>query len=164
MNIRKADPSDVEVIAELIRDLAIYERAQEQVAITHEQLHESFFGNEPRVFCELVESDEGSVAGFAVWFLNYSTWTGHYGVYLEDLFVRPQYRGRGFGRALLARLAEECVSNGYSRLQWSVLDWNTPAIEFYESLGAESMSEWTVFRLSGTSLDRLAASSTLGTI
>lgn len=160
MNIRRAEPSDVDVMAELIRDLAIYERAEEEVKITRADLLESFFENDPRVFCDLVEEDGGTVAGFAVWFLNYSTWTGHYGIFLEDLYVRSEYRGRGFGRALLARLANECVSHGYTRLQWSALDWNTPAIDFYTSLGAESMSEWTTFRLSNTSLDRLAALST----
>jgi GNAT superfamily N-acetyltransferase len=157
MDIRRAEPSDVEFIADLIRDLAIYERAEDEVKITFDHLHQSLFGDEPRVFCELIEV-EGSVAGFAVWFLNYSTWTGHHGVYLEDLFVRPEYRGRGFGKALLARLANECVTNGYTRLQWSALDWNTPAIDFYTSLGAEAMSEWTGYRLSGEPLMQLAAS------
>jgi GNAT superfamily N-acetyltransferase len=91
-----------------------------------------------------------------VWFLNYSTWSGHYGIYLEDLFVRPAYRGRGYGRSLLATLARECVAQGYTRLQWSVLDWNTPALDFYKSLGAEAMDEWTVYRLSGSALCDLA--------
>jgi GNAT superfamily N-acetyltransferase len=155
MKIRRAVPSDVAVIAELIRELAIYERAEDEVTVTHDDLRESFFGAEPRVFCELLE-DEGAVAGFAVWFLNFSTWTGHYGVYLEDLFVRPEHRGRGFGTALLAQLAKECVSNGYTRLQWSALDWNTPAIDFYMALGAEEMNEWTVYRLTGAPLEQLA--------
>jgi ribosomal protein S18 acetylase RimI-like enzyme len=97
------------------------------------------------------------VAGLAVWFLNYSTWTGSHGVYLEDLFVRPEYRSRGYGRALLVHLSRECVDKGYSRFQWSVLDWNTSAIDFYQSLGAEALSEWTVFRLSGDALERVAA-------
>ncbi|MGC2486327.1 MAG: GNAT family N-acetyltransferase [Acidimicrobiales bacterium] len=159
MNIRRAEPTDTDVIAELIRDLATYERAEDEVAITRDDIEQSLFGSDPRVFCDLVERDEGSVVGFAVWFLNYSTWTGHYGIYLEDLFVRPESRGRGFGKALLARLAQECVAKGYTRLQWSALDWNTPAIDFYTSLGAEAMSEWTVYRLSGVALEDLAAAS-----
>jgi GNAT superfamily N-acetyltransferase len=158
MNIRRAESRDVEAIEQLIRDLAVYERAEDEVNITREEIEESFFRSDSRVYCELVEVD-GVVVGFAVWFLNYSTWTGHYGVYLEDLFVRPEYRGRGFGKALLARLARECVTNGYTRLQWSALDWNTPAIEFYTSLGSEAMSEWTGYRLSGASLEKLASSS-----
>jgi GNAT superfamily N-acetyltransferase len=161
MNIRRAEPRDTEVIEELVRELACYERAEGEVKMTREQIDQSFFRGDPRVFCELVEVDDGSVVGFAVWFLNYSTWTGHYGVYLEDLFVRPEHRGRGFGKALLARLANECVTHGYTRLQWSALDWNTPAIDFYTSLGAEAMSEWTVYRLSGVSLKQLASTSDL---
>jgi GNAT superfamily N-acetyltransferase len=158
MNIRRAVSSDIDVIAELIRDLATYERAEVEVEVTRDDLAQSLFGSDPRVFCDLVEEDHGSVVGFAVWFLNYSTWTGHYGVYLEDLFVRPAFRSHGFGKALLAGLATECISNGYTRLQWSALDWNTPAIDFYTSLGAEAMSEWTVYRLSGAALADLAAS------
>src|ERR1700722_14203139 len=157
MNIRRALPSDAGVIADLIRDLATYERAEDEVEITHDDIELSLFGPNPRVFCDLIEDDKGLVVGFAVWFLNYSTWTGHYGIYLEDLFVRPEFRGRGFGKALLRVLAQEGVSNGYTRLQWSALDWNTPAIDFYTSLGAEAMSEWTVYRLSGASLESLAA-------
>jgi GNAT superfamily N-acetyltransferase len=158
MKIRRAEPRDTEVIEELIRELASYERAEGEVRITPEKIDQSLFRSDSRVFCELVEDDDGSVVGFAVWFLNYSTWTGHHGVYLEDLFVRAQSRGRGFGKALLARLASECVAHGYTRLQWSALDWNTPAIDFYTSLGADVMGEWTVFRLSGESLEKLARS------
>jgi GNAT superfamily N-acetyltransferase len=159
MKIRRAEPRDTPVIEQLIRELAAYERAEDEVQITREEIDRSFFEGDPKVFCELVEVDDGLVVGFAVWFLNYSTWTGHYGVYLEDLFVRPEYRGQGLGKSLLARLASECVSHGYTRLQWSALDWNSPAIGFYTSLGSEAMSEWTVYRLSGSSLQELAGSS-----
>lgn len=159
MRIRSAESSDVAVIAALIRELAEYENAAELAKATLEQLQETFFGPEPRAFCDLVETDEGNIAGFAVWFLNYSTWTGSHGVYLEDVFVRPEYRGRGYGRALLVHLAKECVAKGYPRFQWWVLDWNTPAIGFYRSLGAEPQDEWTVYRLSGEALEELAASS-----
>lgn len=158
MRIRSAESNDVAVIAALIRELAEYERAAEMAKATPDQLHETFFGPEPRAFCDLVETDEGVVAGLAVWFLNFSTWTGSHGVYVEDLFVRPEYRGRGYGRALLARLSRECVEKGYPRLQWWVLDWNEPSIGFYRSLGAEVLDEWTVFRLSGDALEKLASS------
>lgn len=156
MRVREASTGDVAAIGALIRELASYERAAESAAATDEQIRASLFGDSPRVFCDLVETDDGDVAGFAVWFLNYSTWTGTHGIYLEDLFVRPEYRGRGYGTALLRRLARECLERGYHRLQWSVLDWNTPSIDFYSSLGAEAMHEWTVFRLSGEALRGLA--------
>ena len=158
MRIRRAVEADLETLAAFIRELAQYERALEHARATPEQLRASFFGEEPQVFCDLVEDDAGEVAGFAVWFLNYSTWTGTHGIYLEDLFVSPLHRGRGYGKALLVNLARECVRHGYARLQWSVLDWNTPSIDFYLSLGAEAQDEWTVFRLSGAALEAVGAS------
>lgn len=155
MRIRRAREADLEILAEFIRDLARYERALELARATPEQLRRSFFGASPQVYCDLVETDDGVAAGFAVWFLNYSTWTGTHGIYLEDLFVRPEHRGCGYGKALLVHLAQVCVREGYARLQWSVLDWNTPSIDFYESLGADAQDEWTVYRLSGPALQRV---------
>ena len=149
--------ADLEVLAQFIRDLAHYERALDQAQATNEQLRASFFGPSPRVFCDLIETDDGEAAGFVVWFLNYSTWTGTHGIYLEDLFVRTEFRGRGYGKSLLVHLAAECVRQGYARLQWSVLDWNTPSIDFYRSLGAQAQDEWTVYRLSDAALRDVAA-------
>jgi GNAT superfamily N-acetyltransferase len=126
---------------------------------TPEQLRDSFFSDTPNVFCDLVETDEHEVAGFAVWFLNYSTWTGTHGIFLEDLFVKPEFRDRGYGKALLVHLAQECVAKGYHRLKWSVLDWNQPSIDFYRSLGADALDEWTEFRLTDEALSKLAGSS-----
>ncbi|HEY5267501.1 MAG TPA: GNAT family N-acetyltransferase [Acidimicrobiales bacterium] len=143
---------------QLIKDLALYEKSVERAKATTEQLEQSFFCDAPNVFCDLVESDEGVVAGFAVWFVNYSTWTGTHGIFLEDLFIKPEFRSRGYGKELLVHLAAECVAKGYQRFQWSVLDWNQPAIDFYRSLGAEAMNEWTDFRLSGAALAELARS------
>src|SRR5665213_1186729 len=136
-------------MSQLIKDLALYEKSVELATATIEQLHQSFFCDAPNVFCELVESDEGIVTGFAVWFLNYSTWTGTHGIFLEDLYTKPEFRGRGYGKALLVHLAQECVVKGYQRLKWSVLDWNQPSIDFYSSLGAEALDEWTEYRLFG---------------
>jgi len=157
VRIRRALRADLSTIHELIRELALYERALEMARATPDQIDHSFFGDDPKVFCDLVETDEGDVAGFAVWFLNYSTWTGTHGIFLEDLFVRPAFRGRGLGKSLLVHLAQECVTKGYHRLKWSVLDWNQPSIDFYRSLGAEAMDEWTEFRLTGDALSNLAA-------
>ena len=120
---------------------------------------ETIFAEEPNVFCEVVEADD-EIAGMAIWFLNYSTWQGKHGIYLEDLYIRPEFRGRGFGKALLKHLAALCNERGYGRFQWWVLDWNESAIEFYRGLGAEAMDEWTVYRLSGSALKSFAASST----
>ncbi len=155
MSIRPATINDTDEILAMIYELALYEKAPEEAKATREQIIESFFSEDPKVFCEIVEVD-GSIAGFAIWFLNYSTWQGKHGIYLEDLFVRPQYRGKGFGKALLKHLAAICEARGYGRFQWWVLDWNQPAIDFYKSLGAVAMDEWTVFRVSEQALTQLA--------
>jgi GNAT superfamily N-acetyltransferase len=155
--IRRARPDDVPAIYQLIRDLAEYERALPAVTGTQEDLHASLFAPEPAVFAHVAEH-EGAVAGFALWFLNYSTWLGRHGIYLEDLYVRPELRGSGYGRQLLAALAALCVERGYGRLEWWVLDWNEPARGFYDKLGATPMDEWTVHRLTGDALATLAAS------
>ena len=152
--IRRIRPSDVPAAVQLAYDLAEYERAPDECHLTAPQLHAALFGEAPKLFGHVAEVD-GEVAGFAVWFLNYSTWRGVHGIYLEDLFVRPQHRGSGLGKALLAALAAECVENGYARLEWSVLDWN-PATEFYRALGAVPMDEWTVHRLTDDALKALA--------
>jgi GNAT superfamily N-acetyltransferase len=154
--IRPAAPADVPAIYRLIRDLAEYERALPHVTGTPEQLHAALFGPAPAVFAHVAEH-EGQLAGFALWFLNFSTWECQHGIYLEDLYVRPELRGHGYGRQLLAALAALCVERGYGRLQWWVLDWNEPAIGFYRALGAVGMDEWTVFRLSGRALAQVAA-------
>jgi GNAT superfamily N-acetyltransferase len=155
MSIRAARIDDVDEILALIYELALYEKAPDEAKATREQIIESFFCENPKVFCELVEVD-GEIAGCAIWFLNYSTWLGKHGIYLEDLFIRPQYRGKGYGKALLKYLAAICDERGYGRFQWWVLDWNEPSIEFYKSLGAVAMDEWIVYRVSGQALKKLA--------
>lgn len=155
MTIRPATINDADEILAMIYELALYEKAPEEAKATREQIIESFFSADPKVFCEIVE-ENGAIAGCAIWFLNYSTWQGKHGIYLEDLFVRPQYRGRGFGKALLKHLAAICEDRGYGRFQWWVLDWNTPSIDFYKSLGAIAMDEWTVYRVSEQALSELA--------
>jgi GNAT superfamily N-acetyltransferase len=154
LKIRPAKIQEVGEVLQLIQDLAIYEKAPEQVEASKEDLLNTIFASDPRVFCDLVEVD-GQIAGMAIWFLNYSTWQAKHGIYLEDLFIKPEYRGRGYGKALLKHLAKICDEKGYGRLQWWVLDWNSPAIEFYKSLGAEAMDEWTVYRTSGKALKDL---------
>lgn len=155
-NIRFATVDDVPLILRFIRDLAIYERLEHEVIATEELLRETVFG--PRRYAEVLigEADDGP-AGFALFFHNFSTFLGRPGIYLEDLFVRPEYRGRGYGKALLARLAQLAVERKCGRVEWAVLDWNTPSIEFYKSLGAVPMSEWRIFRLRGDALAALAA-------
>ena len=154
MKIRPARRDEAAIILQLINDLAEYEKAPDEVKATEKEVTETIFADNPKVFCDFVEVD-GDVAGMAIWFLNYSTWQGKHGIYLEDLFVKPEYRGRGYGKALLQHLASICNKRGYGRFQWWVLDWNSPAIEFYRSLGAEAMSEWTVYRVSDEPLRRL---------
>jgi GNAT superfamily N-acetyltransferase len=152
--LRPARPGDEDGIVACIRLLAEYEREPDAVQTTPSDLRDTLFGPSPAVFAHVVEKGGGIVA-IAVWFLNYSTWTGRNGIYLEDLFVRESERRLGYGRALLKALAGVCVERGYPRFEWSVLDWNEPSLSFYRSLGAVGMAEWTVQRLSGDALARL---------
>jgi len=154
--IREAEERDVEAIVALVHELADYERAAEHCTLTIEQLRAALFVPAPALFGHVAEV-EGTVVGCALWFVNFSTWRGVHGIYLEDLYVQPAHRGAGFGRALLARLAAVCAERDLARLEWAVLDWNTPSIGFYRSIGAAPMDDWTVFRLDGTGLATLAA-------
>jgi GNAT superfamily N-acetyltransferase len=157
VQVRVASPADTPLILEFIRALAEYERLAHAVEATEADIRRDLFGENPRAFCEIAEA-EGRAVGFALWFYNYSTFRGSAGIYLEDLFVKPEARGLGAGKALLRRLAQRCVEAGLGRLEWAVLDWNSEAIEFYDSLGALAMDEWTVRRLYGEALERLAQS------
>ena len=152
--VRRVRPSDVDRVVRLVHELAEYERAPRECRLTAEQLHAALFRESPALFEHVAEVD-GEIVGCALWFLNFSTWRGVHGIYLEDLFVRPAQRGAGLGRALLVALAEECVRQGYGRLEWSVLNWNAPSIGFYKSLGAVALDEWTMFRLADEALARL---------
>jgi GNAT superfamily N-acetyltransferase len=154
--IRTAKPEDVPAIHAMVRELAEYEKAPDEAKATPGQLHDALFGADPKVFAHIAEDEAGEAVGFALWFLNFSTWTGAHGIYLEDLYVRPSARGTGYGKALLAQLARICVERGYTRLEWSVLDWNAPAIAVYRSQGAVPMDEWTVHRLTGDALAKMA--------
>ena len=154
--IRSARPGEAGLVLALVRELADYERLAHEVDASEAMLEAALFGPSPRAFCDLAEWD-GAPVGFALWFYNFSTFRGRHGIYLEDLFVRPAYRGRGIGKALLLNLARCCRDEGLARLEWAVLDWNAPSIAFYRSLGAEPMEEWTVYRLTGEALDRLGA-------
>ena len=154
--IRPAVEGDVETLVQLIRDLAAYERSPDSVQIEPDQLRVALFGDAPTVFAHVAD-EGGRILGMAIWFLNFSTWTGRNGIFLEDLYVRPEERTRGIGRALIATLASIAHQLGYGRIEWSVLDWNEPAHRLYRSLGATPMDEWTGYRLSGSEIAALAA-------
>jgi GNAT superfamily N-acetyltransferase len=153
--IRRARSDEAGIVLSLVRELAEYERLSHEVDATETMIAEALFCDHPRLFCDIAEWS-GEVAGFAVWFVNFSTFSGRPGIYLEDLFVRPNLRGKGIGKALLSHLAKECVANNWSRLQWSVLDWNAPSIAFYKSLGAVMLDEWTICKVAGPALEALA--------
>jgi GNAT superfamily N-acetyltransferase len=159
LTIRPATPADVPLILEFIRELAEYEREPQAAVATQADLLRDGFGPEPKFRVDIAEWS-GEPAGFALYFWNYSTWQGKPGLYLEDLFVRPHFRGKGIGKALLVHLARVAVKNNCGRLVWQVLDWNTPSIEFYKSLGAETMKEWLTMRVTGEGLVRLATEET----
>ena len=183
ISVREATPEDVAQMHQMINELAEYEKAPEEVIATELDLMKALFGRDfsspefdqhdsistsgsantphgqPAVYAFVIEdpNDSEQLAGIAIWFLNYSTWDGTHGVYLEDLYVRPQFRGQGMGKALMKRLAQVCIDNDYSRFQWWVLKWNQPAIEVYRAMGAKAMDEWTVYRVSGQELKDLAS-------
>jgi GNAT superfamily N-acetyltransferase len=157
VSVRPIRPDDVPAVVGLVRELADYEKSLHEVRLTEEQLTECLFGVSPALFGHVAEAPDGTVVGMALWFLNFSTWRGTHGVYLEDLYVQPRHRGTGLGRQLLRTLAAVCVERGYSRLEWSVLDWNAPSIEFYRAAGAVPMDGWTVFRLTDDALVKFSA-------
>ncbi len=153
--IRPARPSDSALIFALVKELADYENLSGEVDASERQIAEALFSNNPRLSCDIAEWD-GEAVGFSVWFLNFSTFRGRHGIYVEDLFVRPAYRGRGIGKALMAHLARRCVERGFARFEWAVLDWNAPSIAFYKSIGAQVLDEWKICRLSGKALQAFA--------
>jgi GNAT superfamily N-acetyltransferase len=154
--IRDASVDDVAVIVSLVRALATYEREPHAVVATEDDYRTALFGDTPRAWCLVAEDDAGDIVGFALWFYNFSTWRGRHGIYLEDLFVRPDARGGGHGRALLEALARIAVDNDCVRMEWVVLEWNDTAHRFYRRIGAEPMDEWTTWRLTGDALTTLA--------
>jgi GNAT superfamily N-acetyltransferase len=155
LTIRPAGPADAGLVLAFIRELAEYERLLHEVEASEADIARDLSGDAPRVFCDIAELG-GQPVGFALWFYTYSTFQGRHGIYLEDLFVRPEARGKGIGKALLARLARRCVDEGLGRLRWWVLNWNEPSIAFYRTLGAEAQDQWTTFGLGGAALARLA--------
>ncbi|MDR7118342.1 GNAT family N-acetyltransferase [Caulobacter sp. BE254] len=155
VSVRPAVAADGDLILRFIRDLAAYEKLLDDVRATRDDITVALFGDNPKAFCDIAEID-GRPVGFALWFYNFSTFVGRHGIYLEDLFVQPEARGSGAGKALLANLARRCVDENLGRLEWAVLDWNAPSIAFYDSLGAAAMDEWIVRRMTGEALARLA--------
>jgi GNAT superfamily N-acetyltransferase len=155
LTIRPARPGEAALVLQFVRELAAYEKLSHEVTATEGMLDAELFCENPRVFSDFAEWD-GAPVGFAVWLFDYSTFSGRFGIYLEDIFVRPAFRGKGIGKALMAHLARQCAAHGAAHLQWSVLDWNTPSINFYRSLGAVLKDEWTICRLGGDSLAQLA--------
>lgn len=155
VSIRPADAADSALILQFIRDLAEYEKLLDSVEATQAHVTAALFGENPRAFCDIAQID-GEPVGFALWFYNFSTFVGRHGIYLEDLFVRPEARGSGAGKALLANLARRCLDENLGRLEWSVLDWNAPSIAFYDSLGAAALDEWIIRRMTGDALRKLA--------
>lgn len=155
LSIRAARRDDIELVFALVRELAEYEKLSHEVDATEGAIADALFSDPPRLYCDIADW-EGEPAGLAVWFLNFSTFRGRPGIYVEDIFVRPAHRGRGIGRALMAQLARRCVARGYARCEWAVLDWNAPSIAFYKSIGALVLDEWRICRLSGEALSRFA--------
>ena len=153
--IRAARPEDSALIFALVRELAAHEKHSGEVDATQDAISAALFAREPLLFCDIAEWT-GEAAGFAVWFLNFSTFRGRHGIYVEDIFVRPGFRKRGIGKALMARLAARCVEQGFARFEWAVLDWNKPSIDFYRSIGATVMDEWRICRLSRKALQAFA--------
>ncbi len=160
MTVRAVEPGDVEAVLGLVRELADYERSLDEAQMTADQLQGALFGDTPALFGHVAVDDDDAVVGFALWFLNFSTWRGTHGIHLEDLYVSPGHRGTGLGRELLCTLAALCVQRGYARLEWSVLDWNTPAVEFYRAAGARPQEGWSVFRLTDAALTAFAQGAT----
>lgn len=158
--IRPAAPEDMELLAGMVRELAIYEKMEEHAKATAEDFRRHLFGPRPSAEAAIAELEDEPI-GFALWFISFSTFRGQPGIYLEDLFVRPRYRGRGVGKAILSMLARLAVERDYGRLEWSVLNWNEPAIGFYRTIGANPNDEWTVYRLADGPLRRLALSETI---
>jgi GNAT superfamily N-acetyltransferase len=155
--VRRAAPGDEADLTAMIHELAEFEHAAERCTVTETQMRAALFGESPTVHAHVAEVD-GQIAGGALWFLNFSTWDGVAGIYLEDLYVRPRFRRHGLARALLSVLARECVDNGYTRLSWAVLDWNADAIELYDAVGGRPQREWLTYRVSGPALSELAGS------